>query len=127
VRAFSGPVSRLYFFTVTGEGESMFATQKFFEERDLAKKRKAATERQRKCQARKLLVARQESDDPLRYSLQQIYREQNFNILDFISLNDFFRLSGLDPVNLDRVKSIDKARVFRNGEIFEVVRPKYLL
>jgi hypothetical protein len=105
----------------------MFATQKFFEERDAQKKRKAATERQRKCQARKLLVPRKVSDDPCRYSLERIYRERNLNVLDFISLNDFFQLSGLESVSLDGVKSIEKARAFRNGESFEVVRPKYFL
>jgi hypothetical protein len=105
----------------------MFATQKFFEERDVQKKRKAATERQRKCQARKLLVARKVSDDPCRYSLERIYRERNLNVLDFISLEEFFRISGLEAVNLDRVKSLEKTRVFKNGESFEVIRPKYFL
>jgi hypothetical protein len=105
----------------------MFATQKFFEERDAQKKRKAATERQRKCQARKLLVARKASDDIFRFSLERIHRERNLNVSDFISLEEFFRLSGLDPVNLDRVKSIETTRVFTNGQLFEVVRPKYLL
>jgi hypothetical protein len=105
----------------------MFASQKLLQERDAARKRERAAERQRKCQARKLLVARKASDDLSRYSLQRVYRERNLNVLDFISLNDFFQLSGLESVSLDGVKSIEKARVFRNEENFEVVRPKYFL
>jgi hypothetical protein len=105
----------------------MFATQQFLAERDAAAKRDAAAERQRQYVARKLLAERKASDDPFRYSLQRVYRERNLNVLDFISLNDFFQLSGLEPVSLNGVASIEKARVFTNTESFEVVRPKYFL
>jgi hypothetical protein len=105
----------------------MFASQKLLQERDAKKKREAAAERQRRYTARKLLAARKSSDDIFRFWLERIHKERSLSVADFISLEEFFRLSRLDPVNLDRVKSIETTRVFRNGESFEVVRPKYFL
>jgi hypothetical protein len=110
---------------LTVTGDFMFASQKFLEERDAQKKRKAATERQRRCAARKLLAARKASDEPIRMQLELLYKNKNLKPGDWVSASYF--LAGTDAVDLAHLKTVETSRAIIGAQSFDLIRPRYLL
>src|SRR3982074_274647 len=101
----------------------MFASQKLLQERDAAKKRERAAERQRRCTARKLFAARKASDEPLRIQLELLYKNKNLKPGDWVSANSFF--ASTDAVDLAHLKTVETSRAIIGAQTFELIRPRY--